>query len=220
MFHQQLQLVRAIGRVVGGGNGMVGHRFCEELAARNGDGRFLITCLGEEPRPAYDRVHLSEFFAGRSAADLQLADPEWYAAQGIALCLGDAVVALDRAAGVVVTAGGARVPYDALVLATGSAPFVPPLPGAALPGVFVYRTIEDLETIRDWGTRARRAVVIGGGLLGLEAAKAVRDMGLETHVVEFAPRRLSGLSARRAGWDTARIHGIGRLSYLSLENGR
>jgi nitrite reductase (NADH) large subunit len=145
-------------------------------------------CIGEEPRPAYDRVHLSEFFSGRTAEDLRIADPNWYALQGVGLRLGDRVVAIDRTAGAVETAAGARVPYDALVLATGSSPFVPSLPGIERPGVFVYRTIEDLEAIRAWGATARRAAVIGGGLLGLEAAKAVRDMGLETHVVEFAPR--------------------------------
>lgn len=178
----------AVRRVVVVGNGMVGHRLCEELAARNGAGRLHITCLGEEPRPAYDRVHLSELFSGTTAADLQLAGAAWYAEQGIDLRLDARVAAIDRAAHRVITAGGAALAYDALVLATGSAPFVPPIPGTDLPGVFVYRTIEDLEAIRAWGARARRAVVIGGGLLGLEAAKGVRDMGLETHVVEFAPR--------------------------------
>jgi nitrite reductase (NADH) large subunit len=175
-------------RVVVVGNGMVGHRVCEELAARNAGRRFQITCLGEEPRPAYDRVRLSECFAGRTALDLQLADRAWYAEHGIELSLGDAVVAIDRDACRVRTARDHWIDYDLLVLATGSAPFVPPIPGTELAGVFVYRTIEDLEAIRAWGSRVRRAAVLGGGLLGLEAAKAVRDLGLETHVVEFAPR--------------------------------
>jgi nitrite reductase (NADH) large subunit len=170
------------------GNGMVGHRFCEELADRNVDGRFRITCLGEERRPAYDRVRLSEFFAGKTALDLQLADAAWYAERGIELSLGEPVVEIECTARRVRTAAGRHIAYDVLVLATGSAPFVPPIPGTDRPGVFVYRTIEDLEAIRAWGARARRAAVIGGGLLGLEAAKAMRDMALETHVVEFAPR--------------------------------
>jgi len=170
------------------GNGMVGHRFCELLTERDSGQRFRIVCFGEEPRPAYDRVHLSDFFAGKSADDLQLEPREWYAEQGIVLHLGERVTAIDRAARLVVTSTGRRKRYDALVLATGSAPFVPPLTGVERPGVFVYRTIEDLEAIRSWGARCRSAVVIGGGLLGLEAAKAVLDMGLETHVVEAAPR--------------------------------
>ncbi len=175
-------------RVVVVGNGMVGHRFCEELVQADVDRRCAITCLGEEPRPAYDRVHLSDVFAGRSPAELQLADPAWYATHGVALRLGEGVVAIDRATRGVTTAAGTCIPYDVLVLATGSAPFVPPLPGSDRAGVFVYRTIEDLEAIRAWGATARRAAIIGGGLLGLEAAKAARDMGLETHVVEAAPR--------------------------------
>ncbi|MEW6269311.1 MAG: nitrite reductase large subunit NirB [Thermodesulfobacteriota bacterium] len=170
------------------GNGMVGHRFCERLVERDRGERFRVVCFAEEPRPAYDRVHLSELFAGKSALDLQLADAAWYAEHGIALQLDERVIAIDRAARTVETSSGRRQAYDVLVLATGSAPFVPPLAGADLPGVFVYRTIEDVDAIRAWGARCTRAAVIGGGLLGLEAAKAVLDMGIATHVVEAAPR--------------------------------
>ncbi|MFN8603059.1 MAG: nitrite reductase large subunit NirB [Candidatus Binatia bacterium] len=170
------------------GDGMVGHRFCELLTERDSGESFRLVCIGEEPRPAYDRVHLSAFFAGKTADDLQLETRGWYAEQGIALHLAERVTEIDRAARTVVTATGRTRRYDALVLATGSAPFVPPLPGIARPGVFAYRTIEDLEAIRAWGARARSAAVIGGGLLGLEAAKALLDMGIETHVVEAAPR--------------------------------
>jgi nitrite reductase (NADH) large subunit len=170
------------------GNGMVGQRFCERLVERDVDRRWRLVVFGEEPRPAYDRVHLSEVFAGRSLDDLQLAPDAWYAEHGLALHLGERVVGVDRRECKVVTSLGRRVAYDALVLATGSAPFVPPVPGADRRGVFLYRTIDDLVAIRDWAAGARRAAVIGGGLLGLEAAKAVRDLGLETHVVEFAPR--------------------------------
>ncbi len=173
-------------RVVVIGNGMVGHRFCEKLVEQQG--AFDITVFGEETRPAYDRVHLSEFFSGKTAEDLSLVDGDFYSRHGIDLRLGDAVCEIDRVNRCVVAASGARVAYDALVLATGSAPFVPPIPGVDLPGVFVYRTIEDLEGIRAWARGATRAAVIGGGLLGLEAAKAVVDLGLETHVVEFADR--------------------------------
>jgi NAD(P)H-dependent nitrite reductase large subunit/NAD(P)H-dependent nitrite reductase small subunit len=170
------------------GNGMVGHRLVEELVARDAHRDKRIVCIGEEPRPAYDRVHLSELFAGRSADDLGIADKDWYVERGVELRTGERVVAIDRAARTVKTSSGNDFAYDALVLATGSAPFVPPLPGTDLPGVFVYRTIEDVDAIRAFCSGARRAAVIGGGLLGLEAAKAMLDMGLETHVVEFAPR--------------------------------
>ncbi len=175
-------------RVVVVGNGMVGHRFCERLHARDVERRYRIVCVGEEPRAAYDRVHLSEFFAGRSADDLSLGGAAWYAERGITLHTGERVLDIDRAARTVVTSAGRRLAYHVVVLATGSAPFVPSMPGTTLPGVFVYRTIEDLEAIRAWAQVSRRAAVIGGGLLGLEAAKAVRDLGLEAHVVEFAPR--------------------------------
>ncbi len=170
------------------GHGMVGHRFCERLIELDVDRRFEISVLCEEPRPAYDRVHLSEFFSGRSAEDLALTTPAWYAEHGVTLELGAAAVAIDPAGRSVTTRDGREFCYDHLVLATGSAPFVPPLPGISLPGVFVYRTIEDLEAIRAWARDSKSAAVIGGGLLGLEAAKALLDMRLEAHVVEFAER--------------------------------
>jgi len=171
------------------GNGMVAHRFCDRLTARETTARrYRIVCVGEEPRPAYDRVHLTDLFSGRTPDDLALAGPDWYAERGITLVLGERAVHLDRAARVAVTDAGRRIAYDVAVLATGSAPFVPPIPGTDLPGVFVYRTIDDVDAIRAFARVARRAAVLGGGLLGLEAAKAMHDLGLETHVVELAPR--------------------------------
>ena len=170
------------------GNGMVGHRFCERLAACDTDRRFQIVTFCEERRPAYDRVNLSKYFEQRSAEHLKLACETWYAGNGITLHVGDRASAIDRGRRVVVSAEGREVGYDAVVLATGSAPFVPAVPGVDKKGVFVYRTIEDLEGILAYAGKAASAAVIGGGLLGLEAAKAVRDLGLETHVVEFAPR--------------------------------
>ncbi len=170
------------------GNGMVSHRFCERLFELGGGARYRVIVVGEEPRAAYDRVQLSSFFSGRSAEDLALAEPSWYAEREIELRLGEKVASVDREARRVMTDAGASLAYDKLVLATGSYPFVPPLPGIEEEGVFVYRTIEDLEAIASWGQGIERAAVIGGGLLGLEAAKAVLDMGLETHVVEFASR--------------------------------
>src|SRR5918992_935932 len=172
---------------------MVGHRLVQAMRDRDTAGVWRITVLGEESRPAYDRVALSSYVDGKSAEELTLpevADPL------VQLHLGDAAVALDRDARVVRTASGRELPYDALVLATGSVPFVPPVPGRALPGCFVYRTLEDLDAIMAAATAAverrqpgrRSAVVVGGGLLGLEAARALRLLGLSPQVVEIAPR--------------------------------
>ncbi|MDE2049771.1 MAG: FAD-dependent oxidoreductase, partial [Gammaproteobacteria bacterium] len=175
-------------RIVVIGNGMVGQRFLEQLPAA---GSFDITVLGEEPRPAYDRVQLSSLFAGRTAEDLNLVPPDFFETHGIGVRLGERAAAIDRAARIVSAAAGDGVAYDKLVLATGSQPFVPPVPGRDRRGCYVYRTIEDLEAIRAGAARARVGVVIGGGLLGLEAARALRDLGLETHVVELAPRLMA-----------------------------
>lgn len=175
-------------RVLVVGNGMVGQRFCERLRALDVAGRFEITVVGEEPRPAYDRVHLSDFFAGQTADDLAMVDTAWFEQEGVGLHLSTAVEAIDPRHRAVRVADGESFAYDVLVLATGSAPFVPPIPGIELPGVFVYRTIEDLEAIRAWGAKCKSAAVIGGGLLGLEAARALRELGMETRVVEFADR--------------------------------
>jgi len=167
---------------------MVGYKFCEKLVARS-DGQFLITVFGEEVRPAYDRVHLSEFFSGKSAEDLLLAPASWYADHDITLHLGDPVAQINRLAKTVDTFKGITVPYDILIIATGSSAFVPPIPGTEKNGVFIYRTIEDLEMMKNWARKSKKGAVIGGGLLGLEAAKAMIDLGLaDTSVIEFAPR--------------------------------
>ena len=172
------------------GHGMVGHKFLETLAA-SGREDLRVTVLGEEPRPAYDRVHLSEFFAGKSADDLSLVAPGFFDRQDMVLRLNAKVVGIDRAAQQVTLADGSSVAYDRLVLATGSYPFVPPVPGADRNDCFVYRTIEDLEAMQECGARSKSGVVVGGGLLGLECAKALRDLGLNAHVVEFAPRLMA-----------------------------
>jgi nitrite reductase (NADH) large subunit len=172
------------------GHGMVGHKFLETLAA-SGAPDLDVTVLCEEPRPAYDRVHLSEFFAGKSAQELSLVTPGFFERAGMRLMLDARAVALDRAAKTVTLAGGDVLAYDKLVFATGSTPFVPALPGKERKDCFVYRTIEDLEAMLECGRRSASGVVIGGGLLGLECAKALRDMQLATHVVEFAPRLMA-----------------------------
>ncbi|GLH97934.1 nitrite reductase large subunit NirB [Phytohabitans aurantiacus] len=165
------------------GNGMVGQRFVEAVRSRDTTGEWRITVLAEEGRPAYDRVRLSAFFDGVSPEELSLHTPD----DEVDLRLGEPVVSLDRERRVAVTGAG-EYPYDALVLATGSYPFVPPIDGRDLSGVFVYRTLDDLEAIRDFAKGKRTGAVIGGGLLGLEAANALRLLDLSTHVIEFAPR--------------------------------
>jgi nitrite reductase (NADH) large subunit len=169
------------------GNGMVSYKFCEKMIAKAPTAEIVV--FGEEPRPAYDRVHLSEFFAGKTADDLLLAPAEWYTQHNIRLHLGDPVQQIDRVHKTVHSYKDITESYDYLVLATGSSAFVPPIPGVDKKGVFIYRTIEDLELMRDYAPKATRGAVIGGGLLGLEAAKALLDLGIsDTHVIEFAPR--------------------------------
>jgi nitrite reductase (NADH) large subunit len=170
------------------GNGMTGFRLCQKLVECGANDVLDIVVFGEEPLPAYDRIHLTDLFSGKTIDELTFAPREWYEENGIELRLGDPIVAIDRDDGVVRSASGIEVPYDRLVVATGSRPFVPPIEGVDLPGVFVYRTVEHLAAIMQHGYSMKRAAVIGGGLLGLEAAKAVYDLGLEVHVVEFAPR--------------------------------
>ncbi|MGH3812766.1 MAG: nitrite reductase large subunit NirB, partial [Pseudonocardiaceae bacterium] len=175
------------------GHGMVGHRMVEALVGRDVARQWRIVVLAEEGRPAYDRVALSSYVDTWDAGALTLPAVE---DDRVELRLGDPCVAIDRRKRTARTASGHRVAYDALVLATGSAPFVPPVPGHDLPGCYVYRTPEDLDAIRAAAQRAmhttaagrRSGVVVGGGLLGLEAAHALRQLGLSPHVVEIAPR--------------------------------
>ena len=177
------------------GNGMVGYKFCEKFIAQNDGKGFKITVFGEEKRPAYDRVHLSEFFENQDAKALEMAPSEWYADNNIELITGERITAIHRASKKITTTKELNYKYDYLVLATGSAPFVPNIKGIEKKGVFVYRTIEDLGDMLAYADKIQtnrketvKAAVLGGGLLGLEAAKAVMDMGLEPHVVEFAPK--------------------------------
>ncbi|MGE8328262.1 nitrite reductase large subunit NirB [Pseudomonas urmiensis] len=174
-------------RLVIVGNGMVGHHCVEQLVERGALARFEVRVFGEEHQRAYDRVHLSEYFAGSDAETLAMCPSDFYRGHGVHLHLGEAVVDIDRERCEVVTAEG-RYGYDQLILATGSYPFVPPIEGSSGTARLVYRTLDDLDAIRTAAADARRGVVVGGGLLGLEAANALKSLGLEAHVVEFAPR--------------------------------
>ncbi|WP_108664875.1 nitrite reductase large subunit NirB [Euzebya rosea] len=174
--------------VVVAGNGMVGERFLAELARTGLLDHIDLAVIGEEHLPAYDRVHLSAYVEGATADELSMADPAIRARPNVTELLGRRVDAIDRDARTVTLDDGRSLGYDDLVLATGSRPFVPPIPGHDLPGCHVYRTIADLDGITADATHASRGVVIGGGLLGLEAANALRLLGLEVTVIEFAPR--------------------------------
>ncbi|GAA5041396.1 nitrite reductase large subunit NirB [Nocardia callitridis] len=173
------------------GHGMVGHRFVEALRARDTEGRWQVVVLGEEALPAYDRVGLSSYVGTWDAAALALPGNDYHGDDLVELRLGARVETIDRQAREVRTATGETIAYDALVLATGSYPFVPPVPGHDLDACFVYRTLDDLDGIRAAAHRAgpgAAGVVVGGGLLGLEAANALRLLGITPHVVEFNPR--------------------------------
>lgn len=167
------------------GNGMVGHHFVDQMLAS--DIPAQITVLGGETRPAYDRVHLSEVFAGKAPTDLALTTREYYEEKGVHAHFGDMVRSIDRDNKQVITENGRRFSYDKLVLATGSYPFVPPIKGADHKACLTYRTIDDLGEIKANAKGSKIGVVVGGGLLGLECANALKNLGLETHVVEFAP---------------------------------
>ncbi|WP_339509844.1 nitrite reductase large subunit NirB [Pseudomonas sp. RL_15y_Pfl2_60] len=169
------------------GNGMVGHHCVEQLIEHGALAQYKIHVFSEEPLRAYDRVHLSEYFTGRDAESLALSAAELYQQPGVTLHLGVPVLEIDRQRCEVITADGCFA-FDKLVLATGSYPFVPPIEGAEGDSRLVYRTLADLDTIQVAARSARRGVVVGGGLLGLEAANALKSLGLEAHVVEFAPR--------------------------------
>ena len=169
------------------GNGMVGHHFLEQLVETPAAADFDIKVFGEEKLLAYDRVHLSEYFGGSTHADLAMGTADWYAENHIDLRLGEQVTGIDRANQTITTPMG-DYGYDELVLATGSYPFVPPIKGNEHPHCLVYRTLEDLDSIRASAAGVKTGVVVGGGLLGLEAANALKSLGLDAHVVEFAPR--------------------------------
>lgn len=176
--------------VVVAGNGMVGHRFVHELTERTGN-KVRVVVFGDETRPAYDRVHLTRMLEGARIDDLALANRAWYQRRGVELCLGDPIVSVDSRRRTVRARSGSRTPYDYLVLATGAAPRVPAICERRLPGVFVYRSAADLRAIRQRARRSTCAAVLGGGLLGLEAAAALASLGLDTTVIEAGTHLLA-----------------------------
>jgi nitrite reductase (NADH) large subunit len=176
------------------GHGPVGHDFIMKLVGMVGNGALDITVIGEECRMAYDRVHLTEYFEHRDASKLSMCDEKWFQEHQVSCKINARVENIDRDCKKLSikdtkTNTVSELEYDACVLATGSYPFVPPIKNLTTDtvGVFVYRNIEDLESMILYAKKSTRCAVIGGGLLGLEAAKAAYDLGQETHVLEMAP---------------------------------
>ncbi|MCA9139578.1 MAG: FAD-dependent oxidoreductase [Planctomycetales bacterium] len=199
-------------RLVIVGGGMAGFGLCDRLVRSGIIDEYQVTIIGDEPTPAYDRVNLSSFFDGRSIDELLLAPRDWYAKHEIDLKTGCRISRIDREQKCVIDDQGGRHQYDQLVLATGSHAFVPPISGRENEGVFVYRTINDLERIREHCEthRVKHGGVIGGGLLGLEAAKILKDLGLSVSVIEMAPGLMPRqLDAEAAGWLKDRIQDMG-----------
>jgi nitrite reductase (NADH) large subunit len=172
-------------RLVVVGNGMAGMRVVEELLKQAPDA-YEIVVFGAEPHGNYNRILLSPVLAGeKKAEEIFLHSPEWYADHGVTLHAGDPVVSINRRRRVVKSQSGVEVTYDRLLLATGSQPIVLPIPGATLKGVVTFRDLADVETMLAASGRGRRAVVIGGGLLGLEAANGLKARGMEVTVVHL-----------------------------------
>ncbi len=187
-------------RLVVIGNGMAGVRTVEELLKLEGAERYAITIIGDEPYGNYNRILLSPVLAGENTIDdIILNTPEWYAENGIALIAGVAATGIDRAAREVELADGRRVPYDRLIIATGSRPFILPVPGNDLEGVIGFRDIADVETMIDAAKKYRHAVVIGGGLLGLEAANGLMKNGMDVTVVHLMDTLMERQLDRTAG---------------------
>lgn len=205
-------------KIVVVGNGMTSYKFCEKLYEGDFLNQFDVVVYGEEPVPAYDRVHLTDYYTGTPIDELLMASSGWYAEKGIVLKVGELVIDADLQAKNITTHKGTKSNYDILIFASGSGAFVPPIPGVEKKGVFVYRTIEDLDRIKSYIPKATKAAVIGGGLLGLEAAKAVMDAGLPTSVIEFGDRLMPRqLDAQGGGVLKDTLENLG-LSVLTGKN--
>ncbi|GLB64650.1 nitrite reductase large subunit [Dietzia sp. NCCP-2495] len=184
------------------GHGMVSHRFVSTLGSRYAGADVTVTVIGEEADPAYDRVGLSAYVGTWERPSLHLEDARHTADPRVTVRSGLSVTAIDRGARTVTLGSGEQLTYDTLVLATGSYAFVPPVPGHDLPGCHVYRTLDDLDALRADADRAgegAHGVVIGGGLLGLEAANALSELGLRPHVVERNDRLMPAQVDGRGG---------------------
>ncbi len=151
-------------RIIVVGNGMVGHKFIDNLVNHADADQYQVITFSEEPRLAYDRVQLSKYFSGSTAEDLMLTSTDYYDAKGVQYILSDKVIDLNFDNKEIITASGRRETYDKLILATGSYPFVPPIPGNNGEHCLVYRTIEDLERITASAQQSKIGVVVGGGL--------------------------------------------------------
>src|ERR1700742_3054801 len=220
------------------GNGMAGMRTVEELLKLPGARRFRITVFGAEPHPNYNRIMLSSVLAGdKDIGDIVINSREWYAENGIALIAGDPVTKIDRGARTVQSANGISVHYDRLLIATGSRPMAPPIPGLGLPGVCAFRDIADVDKMLTAAKTHKRAVVIGGGLLGLEAAWGLKQRGMSVALVHLMPtlmeRQLDAAAGQMLQRDldrrgiafftdgqTEEITGIERAEGVQLADGR
>ncbi|WP_077147744.1 nitrite reductase large subunit NirB [Sphingopyxis sp. KK2] len=218
------------------GNGMAGCRAVEELLARDPN-RYRVTIFGAEPRVNYNRIMLSPVLAGEKCFDdIVINDAAWYADNGIALVAGDPVLAIDRAAKTVMTRSGLSEAYDRLLIATGSDPFIIPVPGKDLPGVIAFRDMDDVDTMLAAADAGGDAVVIGGGLLGLEAAHGLSLRGMKVTVIHLMPTLMERQLDEAAGWllknaleargqtiltgaDTAEIVGDGKVEGVKLKDG-
>ncbi|KAJ3054884.1 hypothetical protein HK097_000460 [Rhizophlyctis rosea] len=169
------------------GLGMVGLRFCEKLLEYDTEKKYRLVVFGEESHLAYNRVALTSYFGHRSISDMLMVEAGWYGENNLQLHLGDLVNTIDTKNKCITSSKGIHMKYHKLILATGSSAFIPPLVGKEKKGVFVYRTVEDLENIIAHSKGKKNAVVVGGGLLGLEAAKACHDLGLRTSILERSP---------------------------------
>ena len=169
------------------GNGMAGIRCVEEILKLDPE-LFDITIFGAEPRPNYNRILLSKVLQGEhSLQDIILNDWSWYEPHGIRLLAGETVCHIDIKSRAVETVSGIRETYDALILATGSSPYIPPITGADKEGVISFRTVDDCTKMTEMSKMYTKAAVIGGGLLGLEVARGLLHLGMDTQVVHNAP---------------------------------
>ena len=189
LFAQSKCMKDKLQKIIVIGNGMVGHRFCENIIKKQGENRkYELLVFGDEKHVAYDRVSLSSYFKDYDAGSLYLATEDWYKENEIDLRLNTRITKISSKEKVIYDSSNQSHTYDKLVLATGSKAFIPPVDGVNSKGVFAYRTIEDLDKISEFAKGVKTGVVIGGGLVGLEAAKALLDLKLKTHVIEFSDR--------------------------------